>query len=449
MGTSVGTVVAAEPHPAGLSTPELESELLTLAGHLAAAHCRWLLLLAEFDGREAWAGPGLRSSAHWLSWRAGMNLRTAHDQVRVAKALPSLPLITAAFGAGRISYSKVRAITRIATPANERELLDLALAGTASHVERVVRLTRQVQADPDEVTAHRAVRWSWQDDGSLRLSARLTAEQGALLVAALEQRVPRPDPLTTSAAGRLAEERSAERGEESLRAGDGATQPVVSLESLAARRADALVELVAGAEKPQTRLVVHLNAETGTAAIENGPALPAETVGQLCCAGEARALVSDTRGNPLYLGRTHRLVKKKLMNVLLHRDQHRCRFPGCTSSRGLEAHHIRFWLHGGRTDVTNLLVLCERHHRLVHKRGFRITGTAAEPRFFQPGGIPIPEAGPPTEGTATALTSINAAQVIDDNSLTPTWGGERLDPTPLLLRLLPEPAPPHPADEAA
>ncbi|GAA5173212.1 hypothetical protein GCM10023321_74260 [Pseudonocardia eucalypti] len=290
-----GTRSGASP-PAGLSTPELESELLTLAGHLAAAHCRWLLLLAEFDGREAWAGPGLRSCAHWLSWRAGMNLRTAHDQVRVAKALPSLPLITAAFGAGRISYSKVRAITRIATPANERELLDLALAGTASHVERVVRLTRQVQADPDEVAAHRAVSWTWQDDGSLRLSARLTAEQGALLVAALERRVPRPDPLTSSAAGPVAEERSAERGEEPLRAGDGATQPVVSLESLAARRADALVELVAGAEKPKARLVVHLNAETGTAAIENGPALPAETVGQLCCAGEARALVSDKRG---------------------------------------------------------------------------------------------------------------------------------------------------------
>lgn len=97
-----------------LSTRDLETQLLGLAGNLAAAQCRFLQLLAEFDRRGGWAGPGLKSCAHWLCWRIGMNLRTATEHVRIAHALTHLPKITEAFAAGRISYSKVRAITRIA-----------------------------------------------------------------------------------------------------------------------------------------------------------------------------------------------------------------------------------------------------------------------------------------------------------------------------------------------
>ncbi|WP_374111646.1 DUF222 domain-containing protein [Pseudonocardia sp. ICBG1142] len=96
-----------------LSLPDLESELLGLAGHIAAAECRFLRLLAEFDDRGGWCGVGVRSCAHWLTWRAGMSLRTATEHLRVAHALTRLPRITAAFAAGRISYSKVRAVTRL------------------------------------------------------------------------------------------------------------------------------------------------------------------------------------------------------------------------------------------------------------------------------------------------------------------------------------------------
>jgi hypothetical protein len=96
-----------------MTTPKLESELLGLAGHIAAAEARFLQLLGEFDQRGGWAGDGIRSCAHWLSWRAGMSRRTAVERLRVAHALRNLPRISAAFGAGRVSYSKVRAITRI------------------------------------------------------------------------------------------------------------------------------------------------------------------------------------------------------------------------------------------------------------------------------------------------------------------------------------------------
>lgn len=179
----------------GMGTAEVESELVGLAGQLAAWQCRFLVLLAEFDTRKACAGPGLRSCAHWLSWRVGMDRRTAQDQVRVAHSLADLPLTTAAFAAGRLSYSKVRAITRVATPGTEAELLELALSGTAAHVERVVALARATGTHPAAVAATRAVRWNWDEDGSLQLRARLSPEAGALVLAALEAFLtPEPEP---------------------------------------------------------------------------------------------------------------------------------------------------------------------------------------------------------------------------------------------------------------
>ncbi|OLS99315.1 hypothetical protein BJF90_39485 [Pseudonocardia sp. CNS-004] len=201
-----------------MSTDDLESELLTMAGHIAAAECRFLQLLAEFDDRNGWAGDGIRSCAHWLSWRAGMNLRTATERIRVAHALQQLPKIREAFGAGKISYSKVRAIsrvtgtdtatltqigaavaagnpkwrhTRVADPeAAERVLLNVALCGTASHIETVVAAVRRLHTPPQDTAARRSVTWRTDDDGSLLVRARLTPDAGAAFIAAIEALVP-------------------------------------------------------------------------------------------------------------------------------------------------------------------------------------------------------------------------------------------------------------------
>jgi len=121
-----------------MGTSRVESELVEMAGHLAAGTCRFLQLLAEFDERAGWAGPGLRTCAQWLNWRVGLSLRTARDHLRVAHALRRLPATTAAFAAGRVSYSKVRALTRFATPATEEGLLSVALHGTTSQLEGLV-----------------------------------------------------------------------------------------------------------------------------------------------------------------------------------------------------------------------------------------------------------------------------------------------------------------------
>src|SRR3954471_11187737 len=118
------------------SLVEIEAEITELAGHLNAAQYRWLTLIAEFDQRNGWADSGCVSCAHWLNFKCGVALGAAREKVRVACALEQLPKIAAAMGRGAVSYSKARAITRIASAENEDYLLSIALHGTAHHVER-------------------------------------------------------------------------------------------------------------------------------------------------------------------------------------------------------------------------------------------------------------------------------------------------------------------------
>jgi len=426
--------------PSALSIPALETELVSLAGHLAAAHCRWLLLLAEFDTRDGWGGPGMRSCAHWLSWRVGMSPRTAQDQLRVAHALPALPAVTTAFNQGRISYSKVRAITRIATPDTEQPLLELALAGTASHVERIVRLTRQGRTNPAATTGQRALRWHFDDNGDLRLSARLPAVQGAQLIAALDSLIETPTP-----AQRSAERTPSTAQQPTDQHPDPDPDPTATShpDPLAARRADALLAMATGSRPTDPHIVIHLNIDQHQAQIERGPGIPPSTAERLACTARVRAQLNDRRGNPLYLGRTRRLVSKTLLAAIRFRDNHHCQFPGCTHTRWLHAHHIQHWLRGGTTDIDNLVTLCEFHHRLVHDHRFQIHGRGNRLRFIAPNGRTIPATGPPTEGTSPTLIELNRQHggPSDNESLTPTWAGERLDPTPILMRLLPEPTP--------
>ncbi|MGH7313401.1 MAG: DUF222 domain-containing protein [Candidatus Rokuibacteriota bacterium] len=121
----------------------LGDEIAELSAHLDAATARLLDLIREFDAREGWKN-GFTSCAHWLSWRVGLDLGAARERVRVARALGSLPLLAQALARGELSYAKVRALTRVATPETEERLLAVGRAGTAEHVERIVRGWRQV-----------------------------------------------------------------------------------------------------------------------------------------------------------------------------------------------------------------------------------------------------------------------------------------------------------------
>src|SRR3954454_24188184 len=169
---------------------KLGDEICTLAAHMTAATCRWLLLIAEFDEREGWAESGIRSCAHWLSWRCGIAGGTARDQVRVARRLGSLPTLISRFETGELSYAKVRALTRIATPATEAKLVELALEATASQLEDMVREFKRSERVALETAAQRRarryLRYRYDTDGSMLITARIPPEEGALVIDVLE-----------------------------------------------------------------------------------------------------------------------------------------------------------------------------------------------------------------------------------------------------------------------
>ncbi|MEQ3552357.1 DUF222 domain-containing protein [Pseudonocardia nematodicida] len=522
--------------PSTLTLPDLETELLGLAGHIAAAECRFLQLLAEFDRRGGWAGVGVRSCAHWLSWRAGMSMRTATEHLRVAHALTNLPRITEAFAAGRISYSKVRALTRVtgsdtaalaryagatagsgsaAPPASaaavplprtapegpgspaaaaepvtepesatrstssaghaavadpavstsrdtdtdtdtdpatppaahdpevaERVLLNLALSGTASHVETVVRAVRRRTAPPSELAARRSLSWHHDTDGSLVLRGRFTPEEGAVLIAAIDALLPAPVPTRHSDAGRPADldEQIVER------------EPGPAVDRTAARRADALLDLVRDTDEETegpvvargaVEVVVHLDVGTGTARLADGPEIPTPTAERLACDARVRVLLDDRARNRLYLGRRRRLATPAQIAALTARDcadGGGCRFPGCDRTRHLHAHHVRPWLRGGPTDIDNLILLCSHHHRVVHDHGYLILiGDSGGWDVRRPDGSPVPRAGEPLTGLSDGVVEINtrAGLRLGRTSLTPDWYGDRLDPEPILDALLP------------
>src|SRR4029434_6621197 len=167
----------------------LGDEIAELSVHLDAASARLLDLICEFDARAGWNN-GFRSCAEWLSWRIGLDLGAAREKVRVARALPTLPRLAQALAHGELSYAKVRALTRVATPETEERLLAIGRAGTAEHVERIVRGWRRMdrKAERDEATRQhtsRALHVYPDEDGTVTIRGRLSPEAGALLLKAL------------------------------------------------------------------------------------------------------------------------------------------------------------------------------------------------------------------------------------------------------------------------
>lgn len=187
-------VLNAEGFLRNLRRDTLADEITELCAYLNAANYRLLEKIREFDRDEHWGVDGICSCAHWLNWKCGIGMNAAREKVRVANALGDLPKISEAFEKGEISYSKVRAMTRVATADNEDYLLMIARHGTAYHVETLVRKYRRARKlqDLDEATTQheeRSLHVRYEDDGLITVIARLPAEKGALVVKAIEQAV--------------------------------------------------------------------------------------------------------------------------------------------------------------------------------------------------------------------------------------------------------------------
>jgi Domain of unknown function (DUF222) len=352
-----------EGREAGLgewSLERLEDEIGRLAAHIHAATCRWLLLVGEFDRRDGWEPSGCRSCAHWLSWRCGVSSAAAREQVRVARRLGELPAIRAAFGRGELSYSKVRALSRVASRELEGELLELARYATASQLERVLRAYRGVIARErtglDNAHGERYLRLDCDDDGSVVIRGRLPAEEGALVAVALAAARDglRDGRSNFEPRGRGAEGEPSTLGRgvsaEKSTAAD-ASSPAAVYERAPVSNADGLVLMaetllsagaaeLGGGERYQVVVHVDVGALAGAAAdgeqragacqLENGELLHAETARRLACdASLVRILERD--GRPLSVGRRSRSVPPALNRALRSRDRGCC-FPGCPNA---------------------------------------------------------------------------------------------------------------------
>ncbi len=354
-------------------------ELASLAAHLSAATARWLERVSEFH--EAGISDDLPG---FLAWRCGITGREAREYVRVAEALQELPATRAAFARGELTFTKVRALTRVATASTEMRLLELAGALTASQLERALRVYRRVTAaDARETHELEYVDYYFDDDGSLYLRARLAAEDGTVLVKALEAARER-------VVERRREERAAaESSAKASGAADGNLQPPRSLQ------VEALLDLAeASLAAPdverveRAQVVVHIDADAlsadgrGRTELEDGPVVSPETARRLGCDAELVAQV-ERDGLPVSVGRKRRTVPPALRRLLEARDEETCCFPGCERRRHLQAHHRHHWAHGGETSLDNLVLLCFHHHRLVHEGGYTIEDDGASGLRFR------------------------------------------------------------------
>ena len=431
---------------AGLSTEGLERKIAELGGHINAATARWLALVGEFDRREGWAEWGCRSCTHWLSYRCGVSPGAAREQVRVARRVAELPHLQAAFARGELSYSQVRAVTRVATPDTEADLLEIALHATASQLETIVRAYRgvlEVQlGDGCDEHRRRFVRCDHDEDGALLIHARLPAEEGALVLTALEAsrealRASRGAPGDGSASAETTHIGDAASGADDE---EDEVDPE-AIERFTPSNADALVLMArtaiehgpaegAGGEH---QVVVHVDAATlahddeGACELEHGPALAPETARRLGCdASVVRILERD--GRPLSIGRKTRTLSPALKRALRSRDR-TCRFPGCGRHLFLHAHHIQHWAQGGRTDLSNLIQLCTHHHRLVHEGGYSLERRGGgRVRFRRPDGQAVPAAPDVPQGEPAALPRLHesAGVTVDDTTCVPCVHSERM-----------------------
>lgn len=359
------------------SLAELARDITSGAVRLAAATAVWLRLVAEFDRREGWHAIGIKSCAHWLAWQCGMSPGAAREHVRVARALTCLPLLSDAFAEGRLSYSKVRALTRIAEPDTEASLLELAIEATASQTERVVRSWRRSDAPDSETVALKQQfdHW-WDDDGMLNVRMRMDAAEGAAFITAVESIAERD-----ARRERAAATRAADAGDASSLEDHAQDETTFARERSAARRCTAVAQLAEAAHRvdrragdpPRRDVVVHVDAAVvaddaaaGQAYLEGGPALHGSQVRRMLC--ESTVITMLERGREvLGVGRRRRLATRAQRRAMLRRDGG-CARPGCTETRieRLHAHHMRWWKFGGRTDIAGMVLLCDVDHGSVH-----------------------------------------------------------------------------------
>ncbi len=440
-----------------------------MAAHLDAATHGLLTALRDYDRSNNWYAQGFASCATWLSWRVGMGAGTARDHLRIANRLGELPLIDDALRTGSISYSKVRAMTRVATPANEALLLEDARHSTGAQLETicrkyatVVRASKEVDEAYDRL--RRKVTRRDLEDGMVRIEATLHPEEAALVWAALDQiareRVMRVQlaaqmgiEVDTTGTPVAAQDSTASSPSSPGRATGSDVSPRAPKPRGEFNRADALVAMAHSVARGNAQRrspielvvtvpadVLGVSAESSAAGevswtsaplavFADGTCVSAETVRRLACDCGVVHMTEDANGNALTVGRKTRSIPTAIKRALERRDRC-CRFPGCTNRLFMEGHHIEHWANGGETSLTNIVGVCSLHHRFVHEYGYRVElDEVQRPRFFDRRGCEVPEVPERPRRERVGLEVIvegNADLAIDAETNTCLWDGDRV-----------------------
>ncbi len=455
---------------------KLGEKITLLAGQINAASYQFLKLIAPFDDCKGWSGGGtVRSCAHWLNWKCGIAMGAAREKIRVAHCLDSLPLIDESFSKGKISYSKVRAVTRVATPENEDFLLMIAQHGTASHMEQVVSkylgvqrsMAREAELDQAEASLQEQRELvSYQDsDGMWVIHARLPAEEGSLVVKAIaavtapllkekrDQQLRPDNGVSAETRSNLelpVDELLPNEDESSATSFPQARADALVLMAehfLATHEGESDIQSLKGSERCQIMLHVDVNTLRGRQnETESGPGccnlddkqwISPKTARRLSCDASLVTVLEDDAGKVLNIGRRARTVPASIRRALSVRDE-TCRFPGCCESKYVDAHHIKHWAEGGETSLKNLVTLCRYHHRALHQGKFNIRlgeahaeNTERLMTFSMPSGSEI-EMGffpqfPAEPATATEETMRKLAPAVDAKTCITQWRGETCD----------------------
>jgi Domain of unknown function (DUF222)/HNH endonuclease len=446
------------PTPQSVAYEEQRAQADALAGRICAAAAEaarsehlLLELLGEFDAAGSiryWTG--FKSLAHWLSWACSMTPGVAREHVRVAKALRRMPTIAELFREARLSYSKVREVTRVVDVVDEQRLAQLALTATASQLARMISGFRTADGLRIKQQTKRQLSWHEREDGMVEFRARLPKEEAASVLAAMEAArdqfgppPPKPD-------------RCEDTEQESA--------PGVGTYS----NADALLDVARGflntaaqdrSGEDRTLVVVQVSAENLARTVPDVPAgtsgtsqpseavchvegvgsVEAGTAQKHACDNPLLGVIVDKHGKVLALGRTRRLVSKAQRRALMIRDR-MCRYPGCHQTRHLKAHHVIPWSLGGRTDLPNLILLCQWHHTAVHEGGVSITDGSEGWVFTKPDGQPcdwwvsdenlsrhLDFALRRQRAQHDRLAGVDSFQHPDAQTIRPRWAGEVFD----------------------
>jgi len=390
---------------------QLGKEIASLAAHLDAATHRLLQCIRLFDEARGWHEQGAVSCAHWLAWRLGLDMATAREKVRVARALGKLPAIDGALCQARLSYAKVRALTRVATPENETRLLEMALEATGAQLERLCRGYRSAVAEGGEpAPEERCVRQRILPGGMVKLELVLSPDEADLILRAIHR--------AQEAASVAAPEAHAESSRPPVNASAETSRPSQADGAVALAESFLAGQPAGGTGGDRFQVIVHLDQDvlgpdgTLAATLEDGTHISAETLRRVACdcglvaAGTAVPTASGADGGGLSIGRRARTIPTSIRRALMLRDRG-CVFPGCT--------HTRFL-----------------HHHMLHEGGWKITrGKDGELVLSSPAGRRL-DPVPPRESVGDIpiwLEERAAAHGVEAGSDTnmPRWDGTAPD----------------------